>query len=165
MRSRTDKFLGDIAFMTNAINAYLEQKILSADPIETVRLLYQAAIIRTGDARRCLAAGNVPERTRHVNQVFDILNELTGSLDYEAGGDLSIELARLYDYMQRRLLEANSGQSDGPLAEVIALLSTVGEAWEILAKGGEPPPAKAREWSSAHGQIEIESNSPQRRFL
>ena len=151
--------------MTNTINAYLEQKILSADPIETVRMLYQAAIIRTRDARRCLAEGNVSERTRYVNQVFDILNELNLSLDYERGGDLSIQLARLYDYMQRRLLEANSGQADAPLAEVIALLSTVGEAWEILAKGAEPPPSSVREWSSAPVVIEMESYSPQRRSL
>jgi hypothetical protein len=31
--------------------------------------------------------------------------------------------------MQRRLLDANSGQIDQPLAEVLSLLSTLAEAW------------------------------------
>ncbi|HBY61333.1 MAG TPA: flagellar export chaperone FliS, partial [Solibacterales bacterium] len=36
----------------------------------------------------------------------------------------------LYDYMQRRLLEANARQEDAPLAEVERLLSTVRDGWE-----------------------------------
>ncbi len=151
--------------MTNAINAYLEQKILSADPIETVRMLYQAAIIRTRDARRALAEGNIAERTRCINQVFDILNELNQSLDFEKGGSLSLQLARLYDYMQRRLIEANGAQTDAPLAEVVALLSTVGEAWEVLAKAAEPV-SNVREWANAPlPPIETESYAPQGRYL
>ena len=39
----------------NAYDTYLEDRILSADPVELVHMLYQAATTAIGDARRHLA--------------------------------------------------------------------------------------------------------------
>ena len=60
------------------------------------------------------------------------------SLDHERGGELSQRLAQLYDYMQRRLLEANAKQIDEPMAEVLGLLSTLGEAWDGIQEQAKP---------------------------
>ena len=38
----------------NAHDAYLESRILTAEPMELIRLLYQAATGAVRDARRCL---------------------------------------------------------------------------------------------------------------
>ena len=43
--------------------------------------------------------------------------------------EIGRSLAGLYAYMQNRLLEANSKQTDAPLAEVESLLATLGEGW------------------------------------
>src|ERR1035438_2444091 len=89
-------------------DAYLESQVLTADPMELVRLLYRAA----GDAARSasahLAAGRIAERSRQITKAHAILSQLSVSLDHARGGALSRSLAELYDYMQRRLLEANS---------------------------------------------------------
>jgi flagellar secretion chaperone FliS len=97
-----------------------------------VRLLYQAALAAVRDARRHLAAGNIRERARAITRAGDILFELAGSLDHERGGEISPRLAHLYDYMQRRLTDANLRQQDQPLTEVLGLLTTLAEAWEGL---------------------------------
>jgi flagellar protein FliS len=120
-------------------DAYLENRVLTADPIELVNLLYQAGMQAVREARHHLAAGRIAERSQQINQACAIVIELTTALDHERGGEISRRLALLYDYMQRRLLEANMQQSDAPLAEVLGLLSTLSEAWAEIRKPEDTP--------------------------
>lgn len=115
-----------------AHDIYLESSILSAEPVELIRLLYRACTTEVREARRHLAAGDIMARTRSISKACEILMELTGSLDHENGGEISQRLMGLYDYIQRRLIEANFRQSEAPLAEVLGLLSTLAEAWDGL---------------------------------
>ena len=108
---------------------YFEAEILGADPVTLVHILYRGAIEAVGEARRYLSAGAVRERSRKVTKAWEIIQELTVSLDREHGGEISRRLGELYHYMQTRLLEANSRQADAPLAEVESLLTTLCEAW------------------------------------
>ena len=125
-----------------AHDAYLESRIESAGPVELIRLLYQGAIGRVREARRALAAGDIAARSRAVTKAFEILTELATSLDRDRGGEIALRLARLYDYMQRRLIEANVEQRDQPLAEVLGLLTTLAEGWERVGmRPAAPEPA------------------------
>jgi len=124
-------------------NAYMESKILTADPLELVRLLYVNASDAVRRAREHLAGGRIAERSQEISRALSILWELSASLDHSKGGALSRRLAELYDYMQRRLLEANMRQTPEPLAEVEGLLATLREGWEQIRpadeRGGEVP--------------------------
>ena len=113
-----------------AHDAYLESRILSANPVELIRLLYQACIDSVREARRYLAEGDIPSRSRAISKACDILMELAGSLDQENGGEIGQRLLRLYEYMQRRLVEANFRQSDAALVEVLGLMTTLSEGWD-----------------------------------
>jgi len=113
-------------------DAYLEEQILSADPLELIRVLYQEATRAVRKARGHLAAGEIAARARTITHAYRVLSELNRSLDHQRGGDVSRRLAGMYAYMMRRLLEANSQQSDEPLAEVLGLLATLSEAWDGL---------------------------------
>jgi flagellar protein FliS len=130
----------------NARDAYLENRILSADPVELVHLLYQACTTAVGDARRHLAAGEIMARSRSISKACKILLELASSLDHEQGRDYSRRLAQLYGYMHRRLLEANFQQSDEPLADVAGLLETLTEAWEAVRRDAQPASHTATPW-------------------
>jgi flagellar protein FliS len=125
----------------NAHEAYLESRIYSADGMELVRLLYQACISAVQDARHHLEAGKVSERSRSITRAWGILTELVQSLDRERGGEIAVRLGSLYDYMQRRLIEANLQQADGPLAEVLGLLATLSEAWDGIQARDQQPAA------------------------
>ena len=120
-------------------DAYLESRVLAADPVELVNLLYQACTQAVREARGYLAAGKIAERSREINKACAIVIELATSLDHERGGDISQRLALLYDYMQRRLLQANMQQSDAPLADVLGLLTTLSEAWAGVRTSQEKP--------------------------
>jgi flagellar protein FliS len=118
---------------SNANETYLEARVMSASPLELVRILYDAAQRAVQEARRSLAAGDIPARSRHISSAGSILVELAASLDERRGGEIAARLKALYDYMGMRLLDANLRQADEPLAEVLALLATLAEAWTGLA--------------------------------
>lgn len=109
---------------------YLEGEVLAADPVKLIRLLYDGAIDALASARSCIASGDIRGRSAAVNRALAILCELSQSLNHDAGGELSGELAAIYDYAQRRLLEGNFSQSDSPFKEVQALLVTLQQGWE-----------------------------------
>jgi flagellar protein FliS len=111
-------------------DAYLESQIQTADPLELVRLLYRAAGDAIRSARAHMAAGRIGERSRQISKAFAILTHLAETLDHARGGTLSNNLAQLYDYMQRRLLEANQSQKAEPLAEVGNLMATLLQGWD-----------------------------------
>lgn len=145
--------------LQTAQDAYLESRVYAADPIGLVRLLYQACLEAVEEAQRHLAAGRIAPRARSISKACRILAELIVSLDRERGGEIALRLAALYDYMQRKLIEANFQQREEPLAEVLRLMRTLADGWEgIQARpesasavgawmqpGGEP--AASHAWS------------------
>ena len=120
---------------------------MGADPVKLIHLLYRGAIDSVGAARRSLAAGDIAQRSRQIQKAWDILQELNQSLDRERAGSLGIQLTALYVYTQRRLIEANIRQTDGPLAEVEMLLGTLAEGWRsILSASAATAEAGANEY-------------------
>lgn len=130
----------------DAKDAYLESRVLSADPIELVQMLYRAAAAAVRDARSHLAAGDIAARSRSVTKACEIVIELAASLDLQRGGQMAVELSRLYDFTLGRLMEGNTKQTDGPLEEALSVLTTLGEAWEGI---GGPKPAEQAPRESA----------------
>jgi len=139
--------------MTRRANdAYLESKVLSADPVELIRILYQTGVVAVQAARRHLADGKILERSKAITQASQALVQLFQALDHDRGGDLSHRLAALYDYMLRRLTEANFHQRDEPLAEVLNLLSTLAEGWEGVRPSPKLEPVASNPWSPEMAQ-------------
>lgn len=121
----------------NAYRSSHEVEILSSSPIELVRLLYKGALESVEKSRIFLATGKIRERSAVITKAGLILGELTASLDIERGGKLAADLRELYDYMQRRLVQANIDQADPPLAEVQSLITNLYDAWNQI----DPPEA------------------------
>jgi flagellar protein FliS len=115
----------------------MDSEVLSADPIKLVQLLYREALDSISGARRALAAGDIPNRSRLITKASAILNELALSLDHSKYPDLCSNLVELYDYMLRRLIDANTQQIDPPLVEVEGLLGGLFTAWQQAAQSEE----------------------------
>jgi flagellar protein FliS len=119
-------------------DAYLESRVLSADPLELIRILYQHALDSVQVARKCLSEGDIAGRSKGISHAIAAVSELAGSLDHSAGGEISRNLEQLYHYITQKLFEANLKQQDVLLAEVQALLATLSDAWK--PQGTEPVP-------------------------
>ena len=53
------------------------------------------------------------------------------------GEAIAANLAALYEYMNRRLLEANLENDDARLVEVAGLLGQIQSAWDVIADAPE----------------------------
>jgi len=108
---------------------YLDGEVLTAEPIKLVQLMYRGALDAIDGARKALAAGDIPNRSRLISKASAILNELALSLNHSVAPELCRNLVELYDYMLRCLIEANTKQIEPPLIEVERLLSEILSAW------------------------------------
>jgi flagellar protein FliS len=107
----------------------LDDEILTADPVRLIQMLYRGAVDSIIMARRYLKLGDIRARSRSVSKAMAIVTELSLSLNHTVGGDLSKNLAELYAYTEKLLIQGNQEQSDPPLAEAERLLSTLLEGW------------------------------------
>lgn len=118
---------------TRALNAYKQTDVTSRSPLEIVVLLYDGAIRFLGEARAAADRADRPARTRAVARAQAIIGELQGTLDMERGGQVSLDLDRLYTYMTSRLLDATARKDDSAIDEVKRLLANMREGWAKIA--------------------------------
>ncbi|MGR9116846.1 MAG: flagellar export chaperone FliS [Gammaproteobacteria bacterium] len=104
----------------------------SADPHQLIVMLFDGALERIAIARGAIERKNVEEKGQKIGRVIAIVDGLRASLDKERGGEIAENLDNLYDYMQRRLLEANLKNDLGILTEVADLLKEVRSAWVAI---------------------------------
>lgn len=124
-------------------DAYVESQVLSANPLELIRLLYEHAFDSVQSARHDLKAGDIAGRSKAVCQAIAVLAELESSLDHASGGAVSRNLEQLYHYIRERLTAGNMLQQDAPLAEAESLLSTLLEAWRGVCAQSPAEPQNA----------------------
>ncbi len=167
------KLCGDKTIMTesNPYKVYADERILNASPIGLIVALYEGAIETSVLARKHLASGDIPARTKAITKLNNILNELMRALNDEKGGEISSNLRRLYLYMQSRAVDAHTKKRPEPLQEVERLLSTMLEGWraaETNVGGACPVEARLSEIGDLTGtttDYSTEDNSPYGNYL
>ena len=125
----------------SAINAYqqlnTEGNVEVADSHGLISMLFNALLLKLKIVRGYIDKQQVNEKVLVVNKCLDILDGLRSSLNKEDGGEIAENLDDIYDYMQRRLVEANMQNDNRIVSEVESLLKEISEAWELI-------PAEAR---------------------
>lgn len=127
---------------TNPFQQYQQNAVLTADPGRLTLMLYNGAVRFTRDAVRHITAQDVPAAHEALVRAQDIVACLAGSVneDYEVGRSL----AALYDYIQRRLMEANTKKDQAIAAEAAGMLEELRDAWQqALESQGQSAPAAA----------------------
>ena len=126
---------------SRGVNAYakvgLETGVSSASPHKLIVMLYDGALAAILTAMTQMNAGNVQEKGKAISKAIRIIDDgLRASLDKEAGGEIARNLDSLYDYMSRRLLEANIKNDVQILDEVRGLMADLRDTWNQI--GGAP---------------------------
>lgn len=107
-------------------------KVTEADPHRLISLLFEGASQRIRLAQAGLAQGNPASKGKAIGEACAIIGHLNGSLDHEAGGEVAANLSSLYDYIVRRLTEANLHNDGMALAESLDLLGEIESAWNAI---------------------------------
>jgi flagellar protein FliS len=130
--------------MKRGVNAYanvgLETGVGSASPHQLIVMLFDGALVAVMSAQTHMKAGNIPAKGKAISHAITIIdNGLRAALDRKAGGDIADGLDALYDYMSRRLLQANLANDEAILDEVRALLADLRQTWNAIApQAGQP---------------------------
>lgn len=112
----------------------VETGVASADPHRLVLMLYDGVLDSIAKARHHLAAGRMSDKGRAVSRAIAIVESgLKPALDLSRGGAIASQLDALYDYVTRRLLQANASNDPAGLVESASLLGEIREAWQTVA--------------------------------
>jgi flagellar secretion chaperone FliS len=111
---------------------YKEVAVKTANPLQLVVMLYDAAICSLKEAKEQVGRKDIAGRARSINKCISIISELQSCLNIKQGGEIASSLDRLYDYMKRRIFTANVEQSIEPLKEIESLLGNLRSAWSEL---------------------------------
>lgn len=111
----------------------VESSVMSATPHQLITMLFDGAQTSIRTARIHMLDGNYAEKGKAISKALDIVNNgLQAALDAEKGGEVADRLWSLYDYIARRLLEANLRNDPERLDEASRLLENIGSAWREI---------------------------------
>ncbi|MED1952370.1 flagellar export chaperone FliS [Brevibacillus centrosporus] len=119
----------------NAAQTYQSNQVTTASPSELTLMLYNGAIKFIKQAKLSLAERDYLKTHESCIKVQNILYELMSSLRREY--PISGEFNKMYDYMLRRIVEANMRKSIEILDEVEDLFVQFRDTWKeamVLAK-------------------------------
>lgn len=108
----------------------LEAKAAASSPYELVLVLFDGLLDELARARGHIEYKRYQQKGRSLEKCLNILNGLSGALDYENGGEVVQGLARLYDYCLYRLSDVSVSLDVAGIDEVVRLLGILREGWE-----------------------------------
>ncbi len=125
-------------------NSYFRTKVLTATPEQLQMMLFDGAIRFAEQARKPLTDKKWDESYDLLTKVQKIVLELNSSLRHDANPDLCKRLAALYNYIYKRVVEANMSHRMEALDEAVGLLKYQRETWVMLMhQMGQERAAKA----------------------
>lgn len=108
-----------------------------ASPHRLVQMLMEGGLDRIAQAKGAMERKDVPNKGVLIGKAIGIIGGLLEGLDLENQSETVGELANLYEYMMKRLTEANARTDPSILDEVADLLRTVKDGWDAI---GTPTP-------------------------
>jgi flagellar protein FliS len=118
------------------INQYqkvaVETRISSSSSHNLVSMLFDGLLEKLARASGAIERGNVAEKGEAIGAGIKIIDGLRAALDYDKGGEIAANLGAMYDYMERRLLEASSMADTSIVAEVVSLVKQIKAGWDAI---------------------------------
>jgi flagellar secretion chaperone FliS len=89
----------------NANKAYQNNSVQTASPGELTLMLYNGCLKFIGLARTAIELKNTEDKNKNLLKAQKIIQELMVTLNMDL--DISKSMMQMYDYINRRLIEAN----------------------------------------------------------
>ena len=116
----------------NGVEVYKENAVNTQSKGRLITMLYEGAIKFMNLAIKELEAGHYLEKGEYIAKAQNIINELNAVLDMDGGGELAVNLRQLYNFMSKRLSEANSKKDPRLIREVIKLMEELNQGWKAV---------------------------------
>lgn len=120
------------------VSHYKRQEIQTASPGKLIVMLYDGAIRNIDKGIEAINSGDFENKEVALSKAQDIILELLGALDVEAGGEIALNLESLYVYLIRRITTGSLEKDIEGLEEARRILADLREAWDEIRKKREP---------------------------
>lgn len=135
--------------MKKALNAYKQvgavSKIEDASPHRLVQMLLETGIESVQKAKAAVLSiqeiqaekgvvkqVDIMTKIHHINKTFEIVDHLKASLNADASQEISDNLAGLYEYVLRQLININGTNDDKLCDHVADILNELLAAWNAI---------------------------------
>lgn len=112
----------------NGYAAYQNSKIMTASPAELTLMLYDGAIKFCNIAIVGIEKNDIEKAHNNIIKVDRILNEFQATLDHKY--EVAKDFDNVYNYLRKRLVEANVKKDAEILEEVLKHLRTMRDTWK-----------------------------------
>ena len=119
------------------VKDYQSMQILSAKPEKLILMLYDGAIRFIQQGIKAMEENKIELAHNNLLRSQNIMVELMASLNFEKGGELSVNLFRIYEFMHYTLVQANVKKEAEPLTRVAEQLKMLRESWSQALKKEE----------------------------
>ena len=118
-----------------AYKQYKQVQVKTANNEKLLIMLYQGCIKFLKLAKKSVDEDDIEGANNYIIRSQDIIRELMNTLDMEKGGDIANNLYQLYDFMNRKLIEANINKDKEKIKIVEDMMAELLEAWKQIANG------------------------------
>lgn len=144
--------------MMDANLSYRTSSSRASSAVGLVILLYEQLVQDLRRALTALDSGTVQTRTFELGHALEVVGQLQGRLDMQAGGEVAHNLDRFYSALSAGILDAQVKCSKPRLDGLIDDVLSVREAWleverNMLEATPGTQPAAVRNGRSKEGQL------------
>ena len=121
---------------------YQDVQTRTASQGRLVLMLYEGAINFIKVAEERIAENDIEGKGLYLGKARRVIAELRSSLDFEKGGEIAINLERLYAFLSREITKVNMTNDSALLAPVLEILANLEDGWKQVVRveeGGEAP--------------------------
>lgn len=116
----------------NAAAVYRDNKIKTANPAELTLMLYEGAIKFCNIALMAIEKNDIEKANINIIKAERIITELRSTLDFKYPVANQFEI--VYDYIYRRLVEANIKKDPEILEEALGYIREMRDTWKDVMK-------------------------------
>ncbi|WP_368490692.1 flagellar export chaperone FliS [Clostridium sp. BJN0013] len=121
-------------YTANAYSTYKTNSINYASKDQLLLMLVDGAVKFVKIGKQALIDRDVKKAHENIIKTQNIFYELMATLDISKAGDWGQSLMSVYDFIVRRLIDANIKKDIAILDEVIPLIENVKDTWEEAYK-------------------------------
>ena len=114
---------------------YTQAQVTSVDRKRLLLLVFDGGLRFLRQARAALAGDDLQTFCEALSRAQAIVSELQATLDMAQGGDIAIQLDRLYDFMLLRLTEANASRSMRHMDDALRVFDTIAGGYRAIVGG------------------------------
>ncbi|MEK3887974.1 flagellar export chaperone FliS [Bacillus sp. FSL K6-3431] len=112
----------------NPYQAYKTNSVTTASPGELTLMLYNGCLKFINMAKNAVETKNIEAKNTNIQKAQNIISELMVTLNMDLA--VSNNMMSLYDYANRRLIEANIHNDIAMLTEVEELITEFRDTWK-----------------------------------